>query len=108
METEVLQADAVAGRSLSGERDEWLADFEWGLERDQAGYPKHDGAWSLGGDAGTKAARTIVVEIGDFQDVAAAATFRASPETFRPWKRPGRLLIAFFPWAGLGRSLRAP
>src|SRR5580765_2380429 len=72
--TIVAETDAVAGRGLTGDSQIGVSDPDSLLQVDDAGHPKDHNARSLGIASFAEAAGPGVVEIGDGNDFAVAAT----------------------------------
>jgi hypothetical protein len=78
----VTDTNAVSGRTLTGNRDIGIADYQRRFEFDIAGYPENHDAWSCSLNGGSQASGPIVAEMGYLHDLAAAPARRKTAETF--------------------------
>src|SRR5262249_39572572 len=86
----VSQANAIAGRSLAGNRAIRLAHSTWPFKANQAGYAEDDRARDISFDCSAETARddrlafgnVVVLEICHFDDASATAATSESSVTF--------------------------
>ena len=83
----VLQADAIAGSSLSQDGDVAIIDFQRTFQLNDARHVEYDDACATGLAGCTQRAGAGVVEVGHMNDLA-AATAGCCPArcAFSPWK----------------------
>src|SRR5580698_3836237 len=78
--------DDFAGSRLSRDCEKRVVGRKVGFLCDEPGYAKNAGPWSLGIDAGAKAAWPTVVQGRHFKDGAASTSGRRCTPTLRSWK----------------------
>src|SRR3954471_10279391 len=85
-ESEVAQANAIARRSLAGDRNVWVSDYQLLRQRNQTRHTKNYEPRSLRFTSGAKASRAFVVEVCHHHHLAATPARRRCAKTFGAWE----------------------